>query len=328
MEKALKAILCKSYGSPDDLVLDEIDEPQLGDGQVRIRILACGVNFPDVLMIAGKYQVRPPMPFTPGAEISGEVLEVGANVKHIQKGQRVLALCGYGGMAEQVCVDEHAVVPIPDSMPYETAAAFLLTYGTSYHALKQRANIQPGESLLVLGAAGGVGLAAVELGNKMGAEVIAAASSAEKLALAKRYGARHGINYSEASLNEAVKELTEGRGVDVIYDPVGGALFDDCLRAIAWNGRILVIGFASGEIQTMAANLPLLKGSSVVGVFWGRFTEREPEVNRRNTMELLEMYSAGQLKPHISDVFALEDAAAALQTLAERRALGKVVVKI
>jgi NADPH2:quinone reductase len=324
----LKAILCKSYGSPDDLVLEQIDAPPLGDGQVRIHVVACGVNFPDVLMIAGKYQMRPPMPFTPGAEISGKIIEVGVNVSHLETGQRVLALCGYGGMAEQACVDAHAVVPIPDTMKFETAAAFLLTYGTSYHALKQRADIQPGETLLVLGAAGGVGLAAVELGNKMGAVVIAAASSTDKLALAQKYGARHGVNYSDTSLVDAVKELTEGRGVDVIYDPVGGALFDDCLRSIAWNGRILVIGFASGEIQTVAANLPLLKGSSIVGVFWGRFTEREPELNRRNTIELLEMHSTGQLMPCISDEFALQDAAAALQTLAERRAMGKVIVKI
>jgi NADPH2:quinone reductase len=324
----MKAILCKSYGTPDDLVLEQIGEPALGDRQVRIRVAACGVNFPDVLMIAGKYQMRPPMPFTPGAEISGEVVEVGASVSHIKIGQRVLALCGYGGMAEQACVDEHAVIPIPDTMQYETAAAFLMTYGTSYHALKQRADIQPGESLLVLGAAGGVGLAAVELGNKMGAEVIAAASSAKKLGLAEQYGARHCINYSDSSLKEAVKEITEGRGVDVIYDPVGGALFDDCLRSIAWKGRILVIGFAGGEIQSMPANLVLLKGSSIVGVFWGKFTEREPEVNRRNTMELLEMHGAGQLTPHISDEFALEDAAGALKTLKERRALGKIIVKI
>jgi len=324
----LKAILCKTYGTPDELVLDEIDEPQLGDQQVRISVKACGVNFPDVLMIAGKYQVQPPMPFTPGAEISGDIIEVGTKVKHLRTGQRVLALCGHGGMAEQACVDAQAVIPVPDDMDYAIAAGFILTYGTSYHALKQRANIQNGESLLVLGAAGGVGLAAVELGAQLGARVIAGASSSEKIALARRYGASDGINYLETGLKQAVNELTGGEGADVIFDPVGGKYFDDCLRAIAWNGRILVIGFASGEIPSIPANLPLLKGSSIVGVFWGRFAKREPKVHMQNTTELLQMFSAGKLKPHISDQFDLDAASEAIRTLAQRRALGKVVVKV
>ena len=324
----MKAILCKTFGKPDDLVLEETDAPPLGNRQVRIAVKACGVNFPDVLMIAGKYQMQPPMPFSPGAEISGDIVEVGAKVKHLKSGQRVLALCGHGGMAEQACVDANAVIPIPDDMDYATAAGFILTYGTSYHALKQRANVQPGESLLVLGAAGGVGLAAVELGAHMGARVIAAASTAEKLALAKEYGAAEGINYVETGLKDAVKEITGGEGVDVIFDPVGGTLFDDCLRSVAWNGRILVIGFASGDIPAIPANLPLLKGSSIVGVFWGRFAEREPKAHLENTMELLRMYSDGVLKPHISDQFDLDAAAEALRTLADRRAMGKVVVKI
>ena len=324
----MKAILCKTYGTPDDLVLEETDEPQLGDGQVRIAVKACGVNFPDVLMIAGKYQMQPPMPFSPGAEISGEITEVGAGVTHLKAGQRVLAMCGHGGMAEQACVDANAVIPVPDDMDFATAAGFILTYGTSYHALKQRARIQPGESLLVLGAAGGVGIAAVELGAHMGARVIAAASTTEKLALAKEYGAVEGINYLETGLKDAVKELTGGQGVDVIFDPVGGTLFDDCLRSVAWNGRILVIGFASGNIPSIPANLPLLKGSSIVGVFWGRFAEREPKAHLANTMELLQMYSDGVLKPHVSDQFDLDAAADALRTLAERRAMGKVVVII
>jgi NADPH2:quinone reductase len=324
----LKAILCKAYGTPDDLVLEDIAEPELADGQVRISVKACGVNFPDVLMIAGKYQMQPPMPFSPGAEISGDILEVGAGVTRLQVGQRVLALCGHGGMAEQVCVDANAVIPIPDDMDYPTAAGFILTYGTSYHALKQRADLQAGESLLVLGAAGGVGIAAVELGTHMGARVIAAASTADKLALAKKYGAVEGINYVESSLKDAVKAITEGAGVDVIFDPVGGPLFDDCLRSIAWKGRILVIGFASGDIPSIPANLPLLKGSSIVGVFWGRFAEREPTAHITNTMELLQMFSDGIVKPHISDQFALEDASDALRALAERRAMGKVVVNI
>ena len=324
----MKAILCKEYGTPDNLVLEECEPPHLKDNQVRIKIKACGVNFPDVLMIAGKYQVQPPMPFSPGAEISGDVVEIGAKVTHLQPGQRVLALCGYGGMAEEVCIDARAVIPIPDDMDYAIAAGFILTYGTSYHALKQRAGIQPGESLLVLGAAGGVGLAAVELGVKMGARVIAAASTPEKLALAMEYGASEGINYLETGLKDAVKEITGGKGADVIFDPVGGPLFDDCLRSVAWNGRILVIGFASGDIPTIPANLPLLKGSSIVGVFWGSFAEREPKEHLTNTKELLQMYSEGMIKPHISDQFDLEAAADAIQTLADRRALGKVIVNI
>ena len=324
----MKAILCKAYGTPDELVLEDVADPQPGENEVRIAVKACGVNFPDVLMIAGKYQVQPPMPFTPGAEISGDIVELGQNVARLKVGQRVLALCGHGGMAEQVCVKQHAVIPIPDDMDYVTAAGFILTYGTSYHALKQRAALQPGESLLVLGAAGGVGLAAVELGAHMGAKVIAAASTAEKIALAKEHGAAEGINYVETGLKDAVKELTGGEGADVIYDPVGGKLFDECLRSIAWNGRILVIGFASGDIPSIPANLPLLKGSSVVGVFWGRFAEREPKTHLANTMELLQMYSEGKLQPHISDQFDLGAAGDAIRTLAERRAMGKVVVTI
>lgn len=324
----MKAILCTRHGTPDDLILEEIDEPEMGEKQVRIAVKACGVNFPDVLMIAGKYQMQPPMPFSPGAEISGTIIEVGANVSHLKAGQRVLALCGHGGMAEIACVDAKLVVPIPDAMDYPTAAGFILTYGTSYHALKQRADIKPGETLLVLGAAGGVGLAAVELGTHMGARTIAAASTNEKLELAKNHGAAEGINYLESGLRDAVKASTAGLGADVIFDPVGGKLFDDCLRAIAWNGRILVIGFASGDIQSIPANLPLLKGSSIIGVFWGQFAEREPEVNTANTVELLKMYSRGALNPHISNQFDFDAAAVAIRTLAERRAMGKVIINI
>lgn len=324
----MKAVLCKAYGTPNELVLEDISEPELAAHQVRIGVKSCGVNFPDVLMIAGKYQLQPPMPFSPGAEISGDILELGAEVSRLKVGQRVLALCGHGGMAEQVCVNENAVIPIPDEMDYPTAAGFILTYGTSYHALKQRAELKTGESLLVLGAAGGVGIAAVELGAHMGAKVIAAASTAEKLALATEYGATEGINYLQSSLKEEVKTLTGGAGVDVIFDPVGGPLLDDCLRSVAWKGRILIIGFASGEIPSIPANLPLLKGSSIVGVFWGRFTEREPKVHMENTLELLQMFSDGIVKPHISDQFELASAANALLALAERRAMGKVVVNI
>lgn len=310
------------------LTIEELPSPPLGDDQVRIRVLACGINFPDVLMVAGKYQAQPPMPFTPGAECCGEIVEVGSRCRHLHAGQRVMAVTGSGALAEEVCVPEAAAVPISAAVAVESAAGFLLAYGTAYHALKQRARLAPGESLLVIGAAGGVGLAAVQLGKLLGARVIAAASSDAKLELARRNGADDVINYAEHGLRDAVRERTGGRGVDVIFDPVGGALFDDCLRSIAWNGRILVIGFAGGSIQDVPANLPLLKGSSVVGVFWGRFAANEPEQNRQNTEELIEWLVAGRIRPHVAEVFPLAKAATALERLASRHATGKVIVRI
>lgn len=324
----MRALVCHKHGTPKNLEIRELPEPSLGDGEVRVAVKACGINFPDVLMIAGRYQVQPDLPFIPGAEFAGEIIEVGPGVTRLKTGQRVLALCGHGAMAEQACVAAELVVPIPDNMNWETAAGFILTYSTSYHALKQRARLQPGETLLVTGAAGGVGLTAVELGHLAGARVIAAASSAEKLDLAAEYGASEFINYTEDSLLERVRDITNRQGADVIYDPVGGEMFDQLLRCVAWNGRILVIGFAAGDIQKIPANLPLLKGASVVGVFWGRFAETEPAAQAENTRELLEHFAAGRLKPHVSQVFPLDDASAALDCLAERRAMGKVVVKI
>ena len=293
----MKALLCKEYGPPEKLVIEEVPAPALGESEVRIAIRACGVNYPDTLMIAGKYQVKPPLPFSPGFELAGEILEVAAGVTHLQPGQRVAATAMAGAMAEQICVPVQVVMPIPDEMDFATAAGFILVYGTSYHALKQRAQLQPGEKLLVLGAGGGVGLTAVELGHLMGAEVFAAASSTEKLELAASRGATHLINYTESGLKEQVQELTDGKGVDVIYDPVGGELFDDCLRSVDWGGRILVIGFASGTVPSIPANLPLLKGSSIVGVFWGRFVQREADANLNNVRELLTWFEQGKLKP-------------------------------
>ncbi|MEO1594499.1 MAG: NADPH:quinone oxidoreductase family protein [Pseudomonadota bacterium] len=324
----MKAALVKAYGPPDSIVVEEVPSPEPGAGEVRIRIRACGVNFPDVLMVAGKYQFKPEMPFSPGAEMSGDIDAVGDGVEHLKIGQRVFCMVGHGGMAEQIVVPAAAVVPIPDALDYRIAAAIMMTYGTSYHALKQRAQIQPGETLLVLGAAGGVGLAAVELGVKMGARVIAAASNEEKLDLARQYGASECINYTEVSLKDTVKAMTGGQGVDVIYDPVGGGLFDDCLRALAWRGRLLVIGFASGEIPSAPANLPLLKGASVVGVFWGAFTQREREANDENTRELMQWLMAGELKPHVGSVLPLDRAGEAMNILARREALGKVVIEM
>ncbi|MEO0345386.1 MAG: NADPH:quinone oxidoreductase family protein [Pseudomonadota bacterium] len=324
----MKAALVKTYGPPDAIVVEDVPSPEPGAGEVRIRIRACGVNFPDVLMVAGKYQFKPEMPFSPGAEMSGDIDAVGDGVEHLKVGQRVFCMVGHGGMAEQIVVPAAAVVPIPDALDYRVAAAIMMTYGTSYHALKQRAQIQPGETLLVLGAAGGVGLAAVELGVKMGAKVIAAASNEDKLDLARQYGASECINYTEVSLKDTIKAMTGGQGVDVIYDPVGGALFDDCLRALAWRGRLLVIGFASGEIPSAPANLPLLKGASVVGVFWGAFTQREREANDENTRELMQWLLARELKPHVGTVLPLDDAAEAMNILARREAMGKVVIEM
>lgn len=322
----MRALLCTRHGPPGELELTDVPAPDLGAGEVRIGVEACGLNFPDVLMIAGRYQTQPPLPFVPGAELAGTVLETGADVTGLKAGQRVLAVTGHGALAEQVCVDARRVLPIPDAMSAETAAGFFLTYGTSFHALRQRGRLERGETLLVLGAAGGVGLSAVELGSIAGATVIAAASSADKLAVAAAHGAAELIDYGRESLKERVMEITGGRGADVILDPVGGDLFDDCLRSIAWNGRILIVGFASGKIQQIPANLPLLKGCALVGVFWGRFVETEPETQAANARELLELFVAGRIDPHVSAVFPLERGAEALAELAARRAVGKIVV--
>ncbi len=266
----MKAVLCKAFGPAETLVLEEVASPEAKKNEVLMEVHAAGVNFPDTLIIEGKYQFKPPFPFSPGGEASGVVTAVGEKVSHLKVGDRVMALTGWGSFAEEVAVPGYNVMPIPASMDFASAAAFGMTYGTSMHALKQRANLQPGETLLVLGASGGVGLAAVEIGKAMGAKVIAAASSAEKLEVAKAAGADELINYSESNLKDEVKRLTGGQGADVIYDPVGGDLFDAAIRSIAWNGRLLVVGFASGRIPELPVNLPLLKGAAVVGVFWGR----------------------------------------------------------
>lgn len=324
----MKALLCKAYGPPESLVVEEIAAAAPGRGEIRIGVRACGVNYPDNLMIAGKYQVRPEPPFSPGFELAGEILEVGADVTHLRPGQRVAATAMSGAMAEQICVPAANAVPIPDNVDFPTAAGFIITYGTSYHALKQRANLQPGETLLVLGAGGGVGLTAVELGDLMGAEVIAAASSADKLALAETRGARHLINYKESDLRGRLRELAGEKGLDVVYDPVGGDLSNECLRVLAWGGRLLIIGFAGGTIQQIPANLPLLKGSSAVGVFWGTFAERDPAASAKNMQELLTWFEQGRIEPCIAGTYSLADAPQAMQALAERRASGKLVVVI
>ncbi len=322
----MKAVLCKAFGPAETLVLEEVANLEPKKTEVVLDVHAAGVNFPDSLIIEGKYQFKPPFPFSPGGEAAGVISAVGEKVSQFKVGDRVMALTGWGSFAEQVAVPAYNVLPMPPSMDFTTAAAFSMTYGTSMHALKQRGNLQAGETLLVLGASGGVGLAAVEIGKAMGATVIAAASSAEKLAVAKAAGADHLINYSEQSLKDELKTLTKGQGVDVIYDPVGGTLFEEAFRSIAWNGRMLVIGFASGEIPALPANLPLLKGAALIGVFWGAFAQRQPQDNVANFQQLFAWYGEGKLKPLVSQTFPLEKAGDAIDTLAKRKAVGKVVV--
>jgi len=324
----MKAILCKEYGPADKLVIEDVPSPEVKGRGVKVRVKAAGLNFPDTLIIENKYQFKPPLPFSPGGEMAGEVIEVGEKVTRFKPGDRVAGLTGYGAFAEEVVTAEDNLLAVPDGMSDEKAAAFTMVYGTSYHALKQRANLQPGETLLVLGASGGVGLATVELGKAMGARVIAAASSAEKLAVAKEAGADDLINYSEEPLKETAKKLTNGKGVDVIYDPVGGDFTEQALRAMAWNGRHLIVGFAAGEIPKIPANLTLLKGCSVVGVFWGDFTRREPEVSAQNMVDLMKLFSEGKIDPKISAVYEFEDYVEALGALTGRKATGKVVLKV
>ncbi len=324
----MKAVLCTSFGLPETLVLQDTQSPKIESDDVLIQVKACGANFPDVLIIQDKYQFHPPLPFSPGGEVSGVLISVGEKVKHLKAGDRVFALCGWGGFAEQVVVNAKRVFPMPADLDFITAASTLYTYGTSYYALKDRAALKAGETLLVLGAAGGVGLAAVELGKVMGATVIAAASSEEKLTLCKEKGADFTINYSTEDLRARVKEITCDKGVDVVYDPVGGNLSEPALRSIAWQGRYLVVGFAAGEIPKFPNNLALLKGCSIVGVFWGNFAEREPQNNLKNFHELLALIKAGKIKQHIHKLFSLEEAPKALTELVERKVKGKAVVKV
>lgn len=322
----MKAVICRTWGDPSTLTIEDVPARAPGAGEVRLRVEACGVNFADTLMIAGQYQVRPPFPFSPGLEIAGEVLEVGAEVAHLKAGDRVMGVCDFGGMAQEATVSAALLLPLPAGMPAETAAAFPIAYGTSHLALDHRGRLLPGETLLVLGAAGGVGLTAVEIGRLMGATVIAAASTPEKLALAERYGAAHQINYTTDNLRDRLKEITGGKGVDVVYDPVGGALFDQALRSLAWEGRLLVVGFASGTIPEVPANLALVKNCAVVGVYWGAYGRQNPQVLMRSLRTLLGWYAEGRLQPHVSAVFPLDEAPDALWALIRRQSTGKVVV--
>ena len=322
----MKAVLCKAFGPPESLAIEEVEPLKPGKGQVVISVKACGVNFPDALIIQGKYQSKPPFPFTPGSEVAGIVKEVGEGVDTFKVGTSVMAFIGMGGFAEEVIANASQIIPMSHTLDFTTASAFLLTYGTSHHALKDRAQILPGETLLVLGAAGGVGLAAVEIGKVMGARVIAAASSDKKLEVCKQHGADEVINYATEDLRDRIKQLTGGKGVDVAFDPVGGDYSEPALRSMAWGGRFLVIGFAAGDIPRIPLNLPLLKACSIVGVFWGSFMERDPKHGRENIHELITWFAEGKLKPHVSATYPLEHAAEALNDLLNRKVMGKAVL--
>ena len=324
----MKAVLCESFGPAENLTLADIEAPQLLPGHVIVEIRACALNFPDVLMIEGKYQSLPPFPFTPGGEFAGVVSEVADDVQNWRLGDEVFGACGHGAMAEHICVSAKSLRAKPQNMGFAQASGISTTYGTSYYALKQRANLQAGETLLVLGAAGGVGLAAVELGKAMGARVIAAASSPEKLRIAQQAGADDLIDYSDGELKEKVKTLTEGKGVDVIYDPVGGPMFDQCMRCINWGGRVLIVGFVGGDIPKVPTNLILLKSCQVVGVFYGAFSGRFPAENQQNFVEIIDMFNSGNLKALVGGEYALDDYVDALNCLSQRRAVGKIVVNI
>ena len=324
----MRAVLCKEYGPPESLTVEEVDDPKAGDGQVVVDVEACAVNFPDVLLIQNLYQFKPALPFSPGAEVAGVVSSVGAGVDGVTIGDRVLASTGWGGLAEKIAVGAGTLIPVPDGMDFGVASSFLYAYGTSHYALKDRARLQPGETLVVLGAAGGVGLAAVELGALMGATVIAAASTDDKLKLCHEYGASMTINYGTEDLKARIRKLTGGVGADVVYDPVGGQYSEPALRSTAWGGRFLVVGFAAGEIPSIPLNLSLLKGCDIVGVFWGAFVGRFPEHHRRNIEELMGWWRDGKLRPHVSSTYPLDRAAEAIRELADRKAKGKVVVTV
>ena len=323
----MKAVVCKAWGLPDTLVVEDVPTPQPKAGEVLIKIAAASVNYPDVLMIQKKYQVQPELPFIPGSEVAGTVAALGEGVTNVKLGDRVIAFVGLGGFAEQVVAKAAGLIPIPPELDDATAAGFTLVYGTSHHAVIDRGELKAGQTMLVLGAAGGVGLAAVEIGKVIGAKVIAAASTDEKLAVCKAHGADVLINYSTQDLRAAIKEATGGLGPDVIYDPVGGIYAEPAFRSIAWRGRYLVVGFANGEIPRLPANLMLLKGASMVGVFWGDHVRRDPKANAAAMREMMGWVAEGKLKPLVSARYSLADTAKAFEALAARQATGKIVIE-
>ena len=322
----MKAVLCKQFGPPDSLVVEELPSPKAGPGEVVVSVKAASVNFPDVLIIQNKYQFKPPLPFSPGSELAGVVKEVGEGVKAFKAGDRVIAFTTYGAFAEEVKTEAARLLPLPEGMDFPSGAAFLLTYATSDHALRDRGALEAGETLLVLGAAGGVGLAAIEIGKALGARVIACASTEEKLAVCREHGADATINYASEDLRERIKALTDGKGVDVVYDAVGGPYTEPAFRSIAWRGRLLVVGFAAGEIPKLPLNLALLKGAAVVGVFWGDFARREPKAFAESVRQLAAWYREGKLRPHVSQTLPLASAAEALKLMAARQVKGKLVL--
>jgi NADPH2:quinone reductase len=323
----MKAILCRQPGGPDDLTLVDIPDPVPGPGEAVVKIEAAGLNFFDTLIIAGKYQTKPAFPFSPAAEFAGVVESTGSGVERVQAGGRVMGYVGYGCARERIAVKAETLVGIPDDLDFDRAAGLSITYGTTMHALKDRGKLQAGETLAVLGAAGGVGLAAVEIGKAMGARVIGCASSDEKCAFARQRGADETVNYTTTDLRDALKELTGGQGADVIYDPVGGDYAESALRATAWKGRYLVVGFAAGEIPKLPLNLVLLKGCDVVGVFWGAFTEREPAAQAANMAQILAWCAEGKLSSHVHAIYPLADTAQALKDIAARRIMGKAILR-
>jgi NADPH:quinone reductase len=324
----MRAVLCKEWGGPEKLSVEEVPSPPMRAGAVRVAVHAAGINFADLLLITGQYQEKPALPFTPGAEASGTVSEVGAGVSNVKPGDRVIALAGLGAYAEEIVVDAARVMPMPAKMDFAAAAGFPIAYGTSHGALDWRARLQPSEWLLVYGAAGGVGLTAVEIGKAMGARVIACAGGPEKLAVAKQYGADFLIDYSREDIRARVKEITGGPGVDVVYDPVGGDAFDAALRSIAWEGRIVIIGFASGRIPQIPANMALVKNITIIGFYWGSYQSRRPELLQTSFAQLFRWFEEGKLKPHISQMFDLKHVADALELMRQRKSTGKVVLKM
>lgn len=322
----MKALLCKQFGPPETLTIEELPTPDIGPDQVLIDVHAAAVNFPDSLIIENKYQTKPALPFSPGGELAGVIAAVGDNVRHLALGDNVIAFTTYGAFAEQVVAAAAQVIPMPKGVDYVTASAFVMTYGTSYHALMDRAALQAGETVLVLGASGGVGLAAIEIAKAAGAHVIAAASTADKLAVCVEHGADETINYTETDLRDEIKRLTDGRGVDVVYDPVGGELTEAGLRSCAWRGRHLVIGFAAGDIPKPPLNLALLKGCAIVGVFWGRFVQTEPKQNAADLKALFGLLADGKLRPHIAGTYPLAQGGEAIAALANREVSGKLVI--
>ncbi len=324
----MKALICEQYSQPPVLTLNDVAPPEVAPGTIRIKVACAGVNFPDTLMVEGRYQVKPPLPFTPGSEAAGTIEGIGEGVTGFAIGDRVMAMEYHGALGELMVANAGNVVPLPEAMPFDVAAGFTTNYATSYYALKQRAELRPGQTVLVLGAGGGVGITAVELAKLMGARVIAAASTDEKLALCREYGADEVINYSEEDLREGIRRTTAGAGPDVIYDPVGGRYAEPAFRSIGWGGKYLVVGFAAGEIPRLPFNLPLIKGASIVGVICGIFRDKEPEAYQQNLQELLEFYVRGQLRPHVSKRFTLERSADAIAWIAAGKAQGKIIVEV